>query len=196
MSKQLEKFLVWWAPFKPQDTNRLDRVAFAAWQAALAAQAQEAPSGLGILAAPNTLGGFASSNHREPTAQEIFDAGVRSGMQRSPAPASAQAVAMNGFYLASFKRPNGFVTWWRPDNAGYTPYLGQAGIYTREQLETGYHDSDDTVPVPVAFVGQFEQRVVDRGMTVCGKVFWSAKNLREAIDAHAAAPSTQQGAGE
>lgn len=95
MSKQWEKFLVWWAPFKPQDTNRLDRVAFAAWQAALAAQAQEAPSELGILAAPNTLGGFlggfASSNRREPTAQEIFDAGVRSGMQRSPAPASAQA---------------------------------------------------------------------------------------------------------
>ena len=68
--------------------------------------------------------------------------------------AAAPAPAAEGFYIACFKRRNGLVQWWRPEFAGYTPYLEQAGIYTAAQLQEkgDYLDNEYTVPVPVAFV--------------------------------------------
>jgi hypothetical protein len=95
---------------------------------------------------------------------------------------SAQA---DGFYLATFKdgRSKGVMTWWGPDNAGYTPYLEQAGIYTAEQIaaEPTYYDNEYTVPVPASFLSGRDSRQVDVGLTKNGHVFWSAKNLRSAL---------------
>ena len=93
--------------------------------------------------------------------------------------------ARDGFYLACFKdgRSRGVMTWWGPDNAGYTPYLEQAGVYTAEQIaaDPSYYDSAHTVPVPVSFIDGRDSRQVDGGLSKNGEIFWSAKNLRAAI---------------
>lgn len=93
------------------------------------------------------------------------------------------------YYLASFKRKwlGGALLWWGPNDAGYTPDLQQAGVYT--ELKPGYHDSEDTVPVPVWFVrgGRFRIRhELDPGDSENG-AFWNAAKLRAAIDAARAA---------
>ncbi len=86
------------------------------------------------------------------------------------------------FYLACFKGPRtGYQTWWMPNNAGYTNDLQQAGVY--EVLTPGYHDSSETVPVPVAAVEQLGLRVrrmVDTGDHANGALK-SAPSLREAL---------------
>lgn len=90
-----------------------------------------------------------------------------------------------GFYLACYKdgRSRGVMTWWRPDDAGYTPYLEQAGVYTAEQIaaDQSYYDNAHTVPVPVSFIDGRDSRQVDLGLSKNGQIFWSAKNLRAAI---------------
>jgi hypothetical protein len=99
---------------------------------------------------------------------------------------------VDGYYLACFNhgRPNGLIQWWMPNNAGYTPDLAQAGIYT--DLTPGYHDSEDTVPVPVEFIYRLRvRRVVDVGDTLNG-AFHSAKALRAAL---AVAAAQDQGEG-
>lgn len=120
-------------------------------------------------------------------AAELTEFAWRAWQARAALAAPALPEEPQGFYLASFKREkrDGFITWWGPNNAGYTPYLNHAGIYQTDEIEAGYHDSEYTVPVPVSFVRQFEQRVIDYGMSVCEKIFWNAENLRAAI---AAAP--------
>jgi hypothetical protein len=88
---------------------------------------------------------------------------------------------VHGFYLACFKHKDlgGSVLWWRPGDAGYSPDLEQAGIYT--DLQPGYHDSDHTVPVPVAFIDSLRvRRTVDPGDSL-NQMFWSAAKLREAL---------------
>jgi hypothetical protein len=110
-------------------------------------------------------------------------------------PVAAQAVT-DGYYLASFKhQANGSVMWWMPNNAGYTPDLEQAGVYT--ELTPGYHDSEHTVPVPVSFInGLRVRRVVDPGDSL-NSALWSAKSLRAILAALAhpnAAPCDAQGA--
>jgi hypothetical protein len=97
--------------------------------------------------------------------------------------------ARDGFYLACYKdgRSRGVMTWWRPDDAGYTPYLDQAGVYTAEQIaaDPRYYDNAHTVPVPVSFIDGRDSRQVDVGLSKNGQIFWSAKNLRAAIAAAA-----------
>lgn len=93
---------------------------------------------------------------------------------------SADAVR-DGYYLASFKRSHdrGYVIWWMPDNAGYTTDLEQAGIYAEPVL--GYHDSDDTVPVPVALIDSLRvRRMIDVGDSA-NRSLWTAKELRKLI---------------
>jgi len=97
-------------------------------------------------------------------------------LQSSPASSTAPEA---GYYLASFKRGNiGHVTWWGPNDAGYTPYLEQAGIY--HELTPDYHDSEYTVPVPVAFAREFVSSVIDTGHSG-HECWWSADKLRAAI---------------
>lgn len=87
-----------------------------------------------------------------------------------------------GYYLASFKhKDNGAVLWWGPGDAGYTPDLATAGVYT--ELTHGYHDSEYTVPVPVGFIkGLRVRQVIDTGDSL-NRAFWSPTALREAIAA-------------
>lgn len=86
------------------------------------------------------------------------------------------------YFIACFKRPHtGYLTWWRPDNAGYTNDLAQAGTYPT--FIPNYHDNEETVPVPVAFVSQFGgriRRMIDIGDSG-NQCFHSARALREAL---------------
>jgi hypothetical protein len=56
------------------------------------------------------------------------------------------------FYILSLRHTSGnVVTWWRPENRGYTTDLNCAGRYTRQQVEDapGYYDNaDETLAVP------------------------------------------------
>ena len=96
-------------------------------------------------------------------------------------PAEPVASVPDGFYLASFKHKDrgGAMMWWGPDNAGYTPDIEHAGIYT--EITPGYHDSDYTVPVPVSFLaGCRIRRTLDPGDSK-NRAFWSASDLRAAV---------------
>lgn len=87
----------------------------------------------------------------------------------------------DGHYLASFKRgaERGCIVWWRPDSAGYSTDLAQAGVYA--ELVPDYHDSAETVPVPTWFIDRCRvRRVVDRGDEL-NSAFWTPGELRGAI---------------
>lgn len=71
-------------------------------------------------------------------------------------------MADKGFYVMSLKWTSGdHITWWGPDNSGYTTDLARAGIYTAEQItkSPGYYDSgrrdDGTLAVPVEAAERF-----------------------------------------
>ena len=58
---------------------------------------------------------------------------------------------MKEYYVISLKWTRADnICFWRPDNAGYTEYLDEAGIYTEEQIngaKTYYCNAIDTVAV-------------------------------------------------
>jgi hypothetical protein len=60
------------------------------------------------------------------------------------------------FYILSLKWSKGDVlTWWCPDNKGYTIVLDRAGRYTREQVEAEmayYNDDERTLAIPCGVV--------------------------------------------
>lgn len=93
------------------------------------------------------------------------------------APPASPAGVPEGYYLASFKHGgHGYMLWWGPNDCGYTTDLTQAGVY--DQLKSGYHDSEHTVPVPVSMAKHFRiRRMVDVGDTLNAPLH-SAKELR------------------
>ena len=104
---------------------------------------------------------------------------IELALAAQPAPVSVP----DGFYLASFKHKDrgGAMMWWGPGNAGYTIDIEQAGIYT--EITPGYHDSDDTVPVPVSFLGGCRIRRTLDLRDSKNRAFWSAADLRAALTA-------------
>lgn len=101
---------------------------------------------------------------------------VRAALEsKQPSPAK---MPEGGYYLASFKHGgHGYMLWWGPNDCGYTTDLAQAGVY--DQLKPGYHDSEYTVPVPVAMADHFRiRRMVDVGDTLNAPLH-SAKALRD-----------------
>lgn len=123
-------------------------------------------------------GGVRIGKYKPAAVREQADLIEASVGQAVSAPASA-AGESEGFYLASFKHQSGsgHVMWWRPNNTGYTSDLNQAGVYLK--IEDGYHDTDYTVPVPVAVIEELRvRREVDPGDTL-NNGFRNAKNLRE-----------------
>lgn len=69
------------------------------------------------------------------------------------------------FYILSLKWSQGdLMTWWRPENKGYTCCVGSAGIYTRAQIEAhpSYYDNRfDTLAVAVTDVKAMVIEVVN-----------------------------------
>ena len=56
-------------------------------------------------------------------------------------------------YIVSFKhtRPDEpVITFWKPNNAGYTVSLEKAGKYT--EIKEGYHTGNNAKPVPCALI--------------------------------------------
>jgi hypothetical protein len=101
-----------------------------------------------------------------------------------------QAEVADGYYIATFKHGTcgGHVTWWGPNDCGYTPDIDSAGIYPANKVKPGYHDNEYTVPIPVALVNRFRvRRMLDVGDTMNAPL-QSAKALREWL---AAAPEVQ-----
>ena len=98
---------------------------------------------------------------------------------------SALPEVTEGFYLADFEgNLRDEVLWWRPNNCGYTTDLAEAGIYT--EIKPGYHDSERTVPVPVAFVKtQRISQILSREYQ--GTIaWWNALTLRQEIESYRA----------
>lgn len=111
----------------------------------------------------------------------LIAAALESALEADRLAALAPVTPAGGYYLASFKQKanGGEVLWWGPDDRGYTPDLEQAGIYT--EIKKGYHDSDQTVPVPVSFIEELRvRRTVDPGDSLNG-MFWNAEKLRAAL---------------
>lgn len=55
------------------------------------------------------------------------------------------------YYLISLKhtaKNDDFITFWRPNDRGYTYYQEAAGKYT--EIEEGYHQSENTIPIEVS----------------------------------------------
>lgn len=85
-----------------------------------------------------------------------------------------------------------FLTFWRPDNNGYTFYLEAAGHYP--EIQKGYHDGKDAMPVTDQTVkkiwrkervdygayGQTAVRNTDENLEQLGLV-WIDGNLHRAI---------------
>jgi hypothetical protein len=68
---------------------------------------------------------------------------------------SERAEAPSGYFVLSLKNGpiQGLELWWRPDGAGYTTDLLEAGIYTQEEIDTEemlFNDGVETEAVAVA----------------------------------------------
>ena len=65
------------------------------------------------------------------------------------------------YYILSLKHTHDrdhVLTWWRPDNKGYTWYLTGAGKYTQDDIDANpeyYNDRERTMAVPCDTVDRF-----------------------------------------
>lgn len=78
---------------------------------------------------------------------------------------------MNKYYIVSVKhtrKTDPYITFWRPDNAGYCYALSWAGQYDEATVKAKpdyYNNLEDSFPVPVAIVAPLaispEQGIID-----------------------------------
>lgn len=86
--------------------------------------------------------------------------------------------APKAFYIMSLKWTSGdHITWWRPNNAGYTSDLAQAGVYSAEQVARApdYYNNgkkDGTLAVPTKAAERFVRPVmfVDNSLNIYRKL--------------------------
>ncbi len=67
------------------------------------------------------------------------------------------------YYLLSIKYSNdSTVTWWGPNDSGYTNDIERAGIYSEEQIQKRsiYYSNKGVMPVPVEKVQAATKRIV------------------------------------
>ncbi|MGN4127663.1 hypothetical protein ACMGD3_22035 [Lysinibacillus sphaericus] len=88
------------------------------------------------------------------------------------------------YYLLSIKYSNSknTVTWWGPDNSGYTDDIEEAGIYSEERIREGgiYYSNQGVMPVPVVKVQAAIKRVVVLNETENTKLFGIHEHLKTA----------------
>ncbi|MFJ7950368.1 hypothetical protein ACIQZG_02450 [Lysinibacillus sp. NPDC096418] len=88
------------------------------------------------------------------------------------------------YYLLSIKYSNGknTVTWWGPNNSGYTDDIEKAGIYSEEQIQkqSFYYSNKGVMPVPVEKVQAATKRVVVLNETENTKLFGIHEHLKTA----------------
>lgn len=93
--------------------------------------------------------------------RDAFKASVRMLLARGAEAANA------GYYLASYHHgliAHSYVQWWRPERAGYTPDIQQAGIYTRTEALQLDRGEGDAVAIPVTMMERFRvRRMLDVG---------------------------------
>jgi hypothetical protein len=68
------------------------------------------------------------------------------------------------YYIVSLKWTRGdMITFWRPDNSGYTWALNSAGIYTQAEIDAHpsyYNDGVGTLAVPTEIIDAMAEPVV------------------------------------
>ena len=68
------------------------------------------------------------------------------------------------FYIWSIKWTRGdTIVWWRPENSGYTIFMGAAGKYTLEEIEAKrwyYDNGESTKAIPCAVADGLVQQTV------------------------------------
>ncbi len=68
------------------------------------------------------------------------------------------------YYIVSIKntrKSEPYITLWRPNNAGYYWFKDMAGAYS--EVEDGYHNSDDSVPITTEIAEQLFTEVTYEG---------------------------------
>lgn len=68
------------------------------------------------------------------------------------------------YYIASLKntkKSEPYITLWRPNNAGYCWFKDMAGVYL--EIEDGYHNSGDSVPISSEIADQLFTEVTYDG---------------------------------
>lgn len=91
------------------------------------------------------------------------------------------------FYLVSFAHPTkGFAQFWRPEEAGYTPYIEQAGLFSRETIESkpDIYNNNETVPISASALhsifAHHKTATIDTGLT--SNMLWRrAESLRSLL---------------
>lgn len=88
------------------------------------------------------------------------------------------------YYLLSIKYSDGknTVTWWGPNDSGYTDDIENAGIYSEERIleRNIYYSNKGVMPVPVEKVQAATKRIVVLNDTKNIKLFGIREHLKTA----------------
>lgn len=60
-----------------------------------------------------------------------------------------------------WSKHNGYITWWRPNEKGYTKYIAEAGIYTEQEAIKVQNRCGEKVAIAV----QIDEDILKRGIS-------------------------------